>query len=119
MKEKLPDFDGKVVSVVCVNEDTGQLIRSPRFERQGGRLFIVGAVPEDASQDNWMEDLPCAIAWDTVQDYVVFESMKDYLTRLRSRRRRWKRSNKTPQRTRASRFAKGRDGTASVAGSGR
>jgi hypothetical protein len=111
MKAKLPKFDGKVVSVVCVNEDTGQLIRSPRFENQGGRLFIVGTVPEDASQDNWMEDLPCAIAWDTVQDYVIFDSMEDYLNRLNSRRKRWKRSNKPAQRTRASRFAKGRDGT--------
>ena len=98
-----------MVSVVCQNEDTGQLIRSPQFESQGGRLFLVGTVPEDASQDNWMEDLPCAIAWDTVQDYVVFDSMSDYLTRLRSRKRRWKRSNPTVQRTRAHRFGKSRD----------
>ena|ERR1035441_5131718 len=119
MKTQLPDFEGKVVSVVCKNEDTGQLIRSPKFEGQGGRLFLVGTVPEDASQDNWMEDLPCAIAWDTVQDYVIFDSMSDYLTRLHSRKRRWKRSNKTVQRTRASCFAKGRDGTSSAAGSGR
>ena len=115
MKAKLPEFDGKVVSVVCANEDTGQLIRSPHFEDQCGRVFIVGTVPEDASQDNWMEDLPCAIAWDTVQDYVVFDSMDDYLSRLRSRRRRWKRSNKPVQRTRNRRFAKGRDGSPSAA----
>src|ERR1044071_2359643 len=119
MKQNLPDFDGKVVSVVCKNEDTGQLIRSPRFQKQGGRLFIVGTVPEDASQDNWMEALPCAIAWDTVQDYVIFESMADYLTRLHSRRKRWKSSNKTVQRTRPSRFAKGRAGTSQAAGLGR
>jgi hypothetical protein len=51
MKQHLGDFDGKVVSVVCKNENTCQLIRSPRFQKLGGRLFIVGTVPEDASQD--------------------------------------------------------------------
>lgn len=30
-----------------------------------------------------MEGLPSAIAWDTVQDYVVFDSMDDYLKRLK------------------------------------
>jgi hypothetical protein len=89
MKPTIPRFDGKVVSVVCENEDTGQLIYSPKFEDQGGRLFIVGTVPNESSRDNWMEGLTTAIAWDTVQDYVVFESMEDYTTRLKSRKRRW------------------------------
>ena len=119
MKAELPDFEGKVVSVVCTNEDTGQLIRSPEFKMQGGRLFMVGTVPEDASQDNWMENLPCAIAWDTVQDYVIFVSMADYLTRLHSRRRKWKRFIKPVQRTRVRRFAKERDGMSSASASRR
>src|SRR3974390_958261 len=119
MKTQLPDFEGKVCSVVGQNEDSGQLIRSSRFETQGGRLFLVGTVPEDASRDNWMEDLPCAIAWDTVQDYVVFDSMSDYLNRLHSRKRRWKGSNPTVQRTRAHRFGKSRDDITSAADSGR
>jgi hypothetical protein len=89
MKTKTPRFDGKVVSVVCENEDTGQLIFSPTFEYQGGRLFIVGTVPSESSHDNWMEGLTTAIAWDTVQDYVVFESMADFIERLKSKKRRW------------------------------
>jgi hypothetical protein len=109
MKEHLPNFKGKVISVVCGGEDTGRLIRSPHFEKQGGRLFIVGTVPEDSSEDNWMEDLPCAVAWDTVQDYVIFDSMTDYLTRLHSRGRKPKSSNKPIRQARANRFAKRRD----------
>jgi hypothetical protein len=89
MKTKISRFEGKVVSVVCENEDTGQLIDSPKFESQGGRLFIVGTVPNESSRDNWMEGLTTAIAWDAVQDYVVFESMDDFLKRLKSRKRRW------------------------------
>jgi hypothetical protein len=89
-KRRLPQLNGKVLSVLCTGEDTGQLIRNPSFEEQGGRLFLVGLVPEEASHDNWMEGLYCAIAWDTVQDYVVFDSMSDYLSRLKARRKRWK-----------------------------
>ena len=86
MKTRLPNFRNRVVSVVCENEDTGQLILNPAFQLQGGRVFLVGTVPPDASQDNWMEGLTTAIAWDTVQDYVVFDSMSDFLTRLNSQR---------------------------------
>lgn len=88
MKRRLPQFAGKVLSVVCAGEDTGQLISNPAFEEQGERLFLVGVVPKDSSRDNWMEGLPCAVAWETVQDYVVFASMDDYLTRLHPSRRR-------------------------------
>ena len=102
MKTTIPRFDGKVISVVCENEETGQLIFSPKFESQGGRLFIVGTVPRESSRDNWIEGLTTAIAWDTVQDYVVFESMEDFIKRLSSRKRRWpaKTINRNPPRNR-------------------
>jgi hypothetical protein len=103
MKKHLPQFSGKVLSVLCAGEDTGQLIYDPAFQEQGGRLFIVGTVPKEASRDNWMEGLPCAIAWNTVQDYVVFASMDDYLARLRAPRKRWPASSQTKRsRTRKS-----------------
>ena len=89
MKKYLPQFTGKVLSVLCAGEDTGQLIYDPSFQEQGGRLFMIGTVPKEASRDNWMEGLPCAIAWDTVQDYVVFASMDDYIARLKAPRKRW------------------------------
>ena len=67
---------------------------------------MVGIVPKESSRDNWMEGLPCAIAWDTVQDYVIFASMDDYLTRLRAPQRRWPGPNKTVQRTVVSRLTR-------------
>jgi hypothetical protein len=88
MKNRLPSFSNRVLSVLCVSEDTGQLIAAPKWEMQGGRLFLIGTVPKKASQDNWMEGLTCAIAWDTVQDYVVFASIDDYLGRLEAGPRR-------------------------------
>ncbi len=84
IKDTKPNFKGKVLSVLCVNEDTSQLISNPTFESQVGRVFLTGTVPKDSSQDNWMEGLKVSIAWNTVQDYVIFESIDDYLTRLNS-----------------------------------
>jgi len=52
MKSRLPQFAGKVLSVLCAGEDTGQLIYDPSFEEQGGRLFMVGIVPKESSRDN-------------------------------------------------------------------
>lgn len=59
---------------------------------------MLGTVPKYASRDNWMEGLPCAIAWDTVQDYVIFASMDDYLGRLHPTPRRKKKNEMIRQR---------------------
>jgi hypothetical protein len=85
-----------VLSVVCEHEDTGQLIFDPHFATQGGRVFLVGTVPSNASADNWMENLPCAIAWDSVQNYVVFESMEDFQTRLNATTKKSKKPQSAP-----------------------
>jgi hypothetical protein len=85
MKSYLPSFKGKVLSVLCKSEDSSQMIWEPKFEIQGGRLFLVGMVPPESSQDNWMEGLPSAISWDSVQDYVIFDSVEDYLKRLKGK----------------------------------
>jgi hypothetical protein len=42
MKDQFPDFTGRVLSILCAGEDTGQLIADPVFEKQAGRLFLVG-----------------------------------------------------------------------------
>jgi hypothetical protein len=94
MKTGLPNFKNKVLSVVCRGEDTGQLICNPSFEKQGHRLFIVGTVPKDASQDNWMEGLTCAIAWDTVQDsrlkiHYLLQSLQGTPSEVYWRDRKW------------------------------
>lgn len=94
MKDTRPNFRDKVLSVLCVNEDTSQLIANPTFEMQVGRVFLKGTIPKDSSRDNWMEGLTAAIAWDTVEDYVVFDSIEDYLTRLHAKDKKKKKKKK-------------------------
>jgi hypothetical protein len=84
MKNTLPDFSNKAVSVVLIGEDVSRLIVNPRFEMQAGRLFLIGKSPSGASKRDWIAGLDEALAWDRVQEYVIFESTKDYFKRLRT-----------------------------------
>jgi hypothetical protein len=82
MKTIVPNFKGKVLYVVFAGKDSSRAIENARFERQCGRLFLVGTSPEDASEKDWITGLRYAVAWDSVIDYVVFNSFEEYRKRL-------------------------------------
>jgi len=81
MKNTTPDFKGKVLSVVLEGSWT-RGIQDPHFELQCGRLFLVGTSPKEGSTKDWITGLPYAVAWDSVMDYAVFDSLDEYLERL-------------------------------------
>ena len=73
MENILPDFSQKVILVYF---DSGApqnraAVENPRFELQGGELFLVG---RGLTAEGWGIDLPLAIAWSKIQWYSVFES---------------------------------------------
>ncbi len=78
--ESTPDFTNKTVSFST--EDSTLAVNSPRFEIQGGRLFVVGTIPKGAATCDWAENRPCAVAWDAVTDYIVFDSVEQYIELL-------------------------------------
>jgi hypothetical protein len=80
-KPRLPNVTNKVVSVSIAGDDDGRCLEHPRWETQGGRLFLLGTVPHGASTNDWCAGLPSAVAWDQVTDYLVFESPERYLER--------------------------------------
>ena len=82
MKSKLPNFKGKMVSILSEGEVTPSLIADTHFEIQAGRLFLVGTIPKGGSTGDWVAGLSCAVAWETVQEYIVFESAEDYAKRV-------------------------------------
>src|SRR5687767_4972081 len=79
----LPDFNGKVVTFYCVNEppEGAVALISPTFDTQGGRLFVLGKIAPD-QPGHWDDGLQSAVAWDQVNNYVVFDSLEDFRTRL-------------------------------------
>ena len=79
--EPTPDFKGKTVSFSTA-ESTLAIVE-PTFETQGGRLFVVGTIPAKASTNDWAEGRLSAVAWDAVTDYIVFDSVDQYVELLK------------------------------------
>ena len=78
---ELPDFTGKLL-VVYVSDpprgmEAGVFLEFAEFKLQGGRLFLMGRVPE-RGDSGWASRLPSAVAWDAVVHYLVFDSREDY-----------------------------------------
>ena len=78
-----PDFGTKVLLIYLVDRspDESIVLQNASFEIQGGRPFIIGEFAEGASANDWVAGVMTALAWDTVQQYFVFDSMEDYMAR--------------------------------------
>jgi hypothetical protein len=50
----------------------------PHFEYQGGRLFLIGTIPEGSSDSGWDNNQIGAIDWSRVRNYILFNSLDDY-----------------------------------------
>lgn len=71
-----PDFSNKVVSF---SSDDGALtLVNPQFEFQAGKLFVTGTIPKDGTNNNWAEGRSAAISWESISDYIIFDSQKQF-----------------------------------------
>ena len=52
---------------------------NPKFELQNNKLFVVGVVPKGVTNNNWAEGTICAVSWEDVTDYMIFNSLEDYI----------------------------------------
>ena len=77
-KEILTDFSGKCISLRVAGSTYSHDLFDPRFEYQGGKLFIIGTVPENASASGWDAGAMAAIDWEHVRKYILFNSLDDY-----------------------------------------
>ena len=75
---QVPDLAGKVLSISLVDDSHNHDLADPRFEMQGGRLFVIGSTPMGATISDWTIGVPCAVAWDRVTDYYIFENLEQY-----------------------------------------
>lgn len=81
--QPLPDFTGKVVVLYLENRTYEHVVvlDSPEFTMQGGRLFLTGEIPEGVSPNDWASRISSNVAWDRIEEYLVFASLDDYLSR--------------------------------------
>lgn len=73
-------FEGKTVSFGTVDDNLA--VKDIEFKEILGRVFIVGKVPKATTTNDWAEGKVCAVAWDSVSDYIVFESEDDYVNSI-------------------------------------
>jgi hypothetical protein len=66
LDDHLPDFSGKLISIYMTGRSGARyVLQDVTFDMQGGRLFVVGHIPEDYDKHvTWAKGQPAAIAWD-------------------------------------------------------
>ena len=79
---RLPDFRTKLVYVRLIGEGYNLAVDRPKWQVQGGRLFLVGTVPPAGSTRDWSLGETTGIAWDQVSDYIIFDSVEHYNERM-------------------------------------
>lgn len=74
-EDVLPDIAGKLV---FVNFSRGgrdhQIVENGRFETQGGRVFLVGTVPQGIMPG--FDGLRIGVCWHWVEQYFLFDSLE-------------------------------------------
>ena len=73
--DAVPDFSGKLLLVYTSKSRQPAVLEDVRFEMQGGRLFLLGHYPKSFE---WLANVPAAVAWGEVAEYLVFDSLADY-----------------------------------------
>lgn len=78
-----PDFSGKVILLYLINRspDDAVVLHSTRFEVQGTRVFLVGEYAEGTTASDWAAGVSTAVSWDSVEQYLIFDSIEDYFSR--------------------------------------
>jgi hypothetical protein len=81
--KSFPDFSDKVVLLYLTNRspDDAVVLCGTRFETQGGRFFIVGEYAEGTTANDWAAGIATAVSWDSVEQYLIFDSIEDYFNR--------------------------------------
>jgi hypothetical protein len=91
-EDNLPDVKGRIIVLYLSDAGAslqhGVLFEYASFVRQGGRLFVVGRVPELEAED-WSAKLQGGVPWDSVVHYLLFESREDYLQRRQAYKPPW------------------------------
>lgn len=78
-----PDFSGKIILIYLINRslDDAVVLHHVRFEVQGARIFLIGEYAEGTTANDWAVDVTTAVSWDSVEQYLVFDSIEDYFNR--------------------------------------
>ncbi|NQZ31206.1 MAG: hypothetical protein HRU06_08005 [Oceanospirillaceae bacterium] len=69
-------FKGKTVSFGSSTDTLA--VKNISFQEIHNKLFVVGEIPLSATEQNLALNKSCAVAWDSVEDFIVFDSESEY-----------------------------------------
>jgi hypothetical protein len=87
MSDAALSLRGKTVAVHMRSRAGGPpiVLKDCMLETRGSRLFLVGtSVPVQPAVTEWTDGVRRAIAWDAVDDYLLFDSPEDYYGRCQA-----------------------------------
>lgn len=79
-----PDLTQKIVLVYLSNRSSEDsvVIENPIFQVQGDKIFLVGRIAEGTTPNDWASGVATAICWESIEQYMVFDSLQDYMDRV-------------------------------------
>ncbi len=82
-KREVPGIRGKTMAIFVRSSPAAPiLLHDCILERRGDRLFLAGtSIPAHQGQDEWTDGIRRAIAWDAVEQYLIFDTPDDYYAR--------------------------------------
>jgi len=83
--ESAPDFTGRVVVVALATSQSSLALEHVRYERQLGKLYLVGQQVAHPQFPNWADGATYYIAPEQIIFFAVFDSLADYLARAAAR----------------------------------
>ena len=72
----------KIISLSTSAEDSITL-KDACYDLVYGRLFIIGQICKGSTINDWALDRPCAIAWESVVDFMIFDSESQYQSMIK------------------------------------
>jgi hypothetical protein len=81
---QFPDFSGKIILLYLTDrsDEHNVVLQNAVMENQAGKLFVVGQFAEGTTTNDWATGIQTAVAWDNVEQYLVFDSIEDYFSRI-------------------------------------
>jgi hypothetical protein len=79
-----PEFQNKVILLYLHNrpDDHNVVLQDASMESQAGRMFIVGEFAEGTTANDWATGVRTAVAWDCVEQYLIFDTIENYFERI-------------------------------------
>ena len=78
MQNKIEKMLSNKIISLSTSADDSITIKDSSFDLIHNRLFIVGEISKGSTTNDWAVSRPCAIAWDSVIDFMIFDTESQY-----------------------------------------